>query len=139
MDLSFIIIDDTELDQFIARKMISNANQAYSVKSFLDASQALAHIRENNHEEGIKIILVFLDIYMPLMNGFEFMDEFEKMEQAIQDKHYIVALTSSIALADINRIGSYRSFKTRITKPLTADGITELLDKVATELGISLI
>ncbi len=138
MELSFIIIDDTELDHFIARKVITNANKNYSVKSFLDASQALAYILEDNHDSDIKIILVFLDIYMPLMNGFQFVEEFEKLDQAIQDKYYIAALTSSIEISDINRINSYRSFKARITKPITADGVTRLLNKIAAEFGIGL-
>jgi CheY-like chemotaxis protein len=139
MELSFIIIDDTELDHFIARKMIINANHAYNVKSFLDASEALAYIKEGNHREGIKIILIFLDIYMPLMNGFEFVEEFEKLEKAIQDKYYIVALTSSIETSDINRINSYKLFKARITKPITADVLTGLLNKVADEYNIKLL
>jgi CheY-like chemotaxis protein len=114
MELSFIIIDDTELDHFIARKMITNANNAFNVKSFLDASQALDYIMANEHEAGIKIILVFLDIYMPLMNGFEFVEEFEKLDKAIQDKYYIVALTSSIEISDVNRISSYTAVKEKI-------------------------
>ncbi|GAA4094725.1 response regulator [Mucilaginibacter panaciglaebae] len=138
MDLSFLIIDDTELDHFIARKMISNVSNTYMVESFLDASSALQHIIENKPDASFKIILVFLDIYMPLMNGFEFIERFEKLEKSIQDRYYIVALTSSIELSDINRINSYHSFKARITKPITAIGLKSLLNKVAAEFGIGL-
>lgn len=138
MELSFIIIDDTELDHFIARKMIGNVSNAYEVKSFLDASSALQHIIENEHDPTIKIVIVFLDIYMPLMNGFQFVEQFEQLEQSIQDRYYIVALTSSIEISDINRISSYRSFKARITKPITASGLQSLLNKVAAEFGIGL-
>ncbi|WP_214073817.1 response regulator [Mucilaginibacter sp. dw_454] len=138
MELSFIIIDDTELDHFIARKMIGNVNAAYTVKSFMDAGLALQHIISHKHDSAIKVVLVFLDIHMPMMNGFEFVEAFEKLEQAIQDKYYIVALTSSIEVSDINRIASYSSFRTRITKPITADGLKSLLNTVAAEFGISL-
>jgi CheY-like chemotaxis protein len=136
MELSFIIIDNTELDHFIARKMISNVSNAYKVRSFQDASSALQHIIEDEQDDAIKIVLVFLDIYMPMMNGFEFVEEFEKLDQAIQDRYYIVALTSSIERSDINRIGSYRSFKARITKPITVAGLQSLLNKVTAELGL---
>lgn len=138
MHLSFIIIDDTELDHFIARKMIGNVSRAYKIKSFLDASSALQHIIEAEHDTNIKIVLVFLDIHMPMMNGFEFIEEFEKLEQALQDKYYIVALTSSIEISDINRMGSYRSFKARITKPITVDGLRSLLTKVSAEFGLTM-
>ncbi|MCC8426839.1 response regulator [Mucilaginibacter sp. UR6-11] len=138
MELSFIVIDDTELDHFIARKMITNANSAFHVRSFMDASQALEHIMVDGHDDSIKVVLLFLDIYMPLMNGFQFVEAFEKLDQAIQDKYYIVALTSSIEISDINRISSYHSFRARITKPITADELKELLNKVIDEYGISM-
>lgn len=138
MELSFIIIDDTELDHFIARKMIGNVSNAYTVESFLDASSALQHIIENKRDTAIKIVLIFLDIHMPLMNGFEFVEHFEKLDKAVQDKYYIVALTSSIELSDINRISSYRSVRARITKPITAKGLHSLLNRVAAEFNIGL-
>ncbi|MES2376411.1 MAG: response regulator [Bacteroidota bacterium] len=138
MELSFIIIDDTELDHFIARKMITNANNAFKVKSFLDATQALAYIVADEHDPGIKIVLVFLDIYMPLMNGFEFVEEFEKLDKAIQDKYYIVALTSSIEISDVNRISSYSAVKEKITKPLMAEDIRALINGITAKYNLNL-
>ena len=138
MELSFIIIDDTELDHFIARKMITNANSAFKIKSFLDASQALDYIRANDIDADIKVILIFLDIYMPLMNGFEFAEEFEKLDKAIQDRYYIVALTSSIEISDINRISSYNAVKGKITKPLMADDIKALINTIANKYNLDL-
>lgn len=138
MELSFIIIDDTELDHFIARKMITNANNAFKVKSFLDASEALAYITADNHDAGIKVILIFLDIYMPLMNGFEFVEEFEKLDKAIQDKYYIVALTSSIEISDINRISSYQAVREKITKPLMAEDIRALINNITARYNLNL-
>jgi CheY-like chemotaxis protein len=138
MELSFIIIDDTELDHFIARKMITNANNAFKVKSFLDASEALNYILTDEHDAGIKIILVFLDIYMPLMNGFEFVEEFEKLDKAIQDKYYIVALTSSIEMSDVNRISSYSAVKGKITKPLMAEDIKALISGITARYNLDL-
>jgi CheY-like chemotaxis protein len=138
MELSFIIIDDTELDHFIARKMIANANSNFQVKSFLDAQQALEYIVADQYDSGIKVVLVFLDIYMPMMNGFEFVEEFEKLDQAIQDKYYIVALTSSIEMSDINRISSYHVVKEKITKPLMADDIRVLINRITASFNLKI-
>ncbi len=136
MELSFIIIDDTELDHFIARKMITNANSAFKVKSFLDAQQALDYILANEIDASIKVILVFLDIYMPLMNGFEFIEEFEKFDPTVKDKYYIVALTSSIEASDVNRISSYEDVQEKITKPLMADDIRVLINRIAEKFNL---
>jgi CheY-like chemotaxis protein len=139
MELSFIIIDDTELDHFIARKMITNANSAFKVQSFLDAQQALDYIKANEMDSAIKVILVFLDIYMPIMNGFEFVEQFEKLDSAIKDKYYIVALTSSIEVSDVNRISSYQDVREKITKPLMADDIRVLISRIATNFNLTVV
>ncbi len=138
MQLSFVIIDDTELDHFIARKMLRNANRKFRVKSFIDAIQALEHIIAGSIDDDAKIIMIFVDIYMPLMDGFEFIEEFEKLDKAIQDKYYIVALTSSRDIFDINRVNSYRSFKAVIAKPMTADELSSLINKATIDYGIQL-
>ena len=127
MELSFIIIDDTELDHFIARKMIGNVSNAYTVKSFLDASSALEHIIANEHEGDIKIILVFLDIYMPMMNGFDFVEEFEKLPSGIKDKYMIVILSSTRNSNDISRILTYSSVHSLIEKPITREKLLSLI------------
>lgn len=137
-DLSFIIIDDTELDHFIARKVITNANSDFHIESFLSAAQALEYIMDDTNDQGIKIILIFLDIYMPLMNGFQFVEEFEKLDPKIREKYYIVALTSSVEASDINLIKSYKSFRARVTKPVTAEGLKTLLKKVGKEYNIEI-
>jgi len=82
--------------------------------------------------------MIFVDIYMPLMDGFKFIEEFEKLDEAIQDKYYMVALTSSRDISDVSRINSYRSFKTVIAKPMKADELLSLINKVTTEYGIQL-
>jgi CheY-like chemotaxis protein len=138
MDLSFIIIDDTELDHFIAKRVITNKHKTAHVKSFMDATLALEHIIDKGGDASTKIFLVFLDIYMPIMDGFQFIDEFEKLHPDIQDKYYIVALTSSREVSDINRIKSHASFKTRLTKPITAETLSVLLNKVCKERSIQL-
>jgi CheY-like chemotaxis protein len=139
MELSFIIIDDTELDHFIAKKVIGNAYKLFSVKSFIDGYQALEYIITDDIDKNIRLTIVFLDIYMPGMNGFQFIEEFEKLDQAIKDKYYIVALTSSREIADINRINSYASFKAMIIKPITVNQLSVLLNAVAKEFGIQLM
>jgi len=138
MQLSFVIIDDTELDHFIARKMLRNTNRKFRVKSFIDATQALEHIIAGDIDNDARVIMIFLDIYMPLMDGFEFIEEFEKLDKAIQDKYYMVALTSSRDISDISRVNSYLSFKAVIAKPMTARELSSLINKVTTEYGIQL-
>jgi len=139
MDLSFIVIDDTELDQFIAKKMISHADKRFEVKQFYEALSALDYIES----EGALIksdanTLILLDIYMPVMSGYEFLDAFEALDPAIQDKYYIVVLTSSHEPADMNRMSAYKSVKGLLSKPLLAEDLSATIMRMINERGIEL-
>jgi CheY-like chemotaxis protein len=77
--LHFIVIDDSKLDCFIAEKIIRNTGRSESIRSFLQANDALNYIRDTpSSEDGLKTILL-VDIQMPVMNGFEFVESFDRL------------------------------------------------------------
>jgi CheY-like chemotaxis protein len=139
MDLSFMVIDDTDLDHFIAKKMIHHADRRFEVKPFYEAISALEYIKgEDGLPKNNVNTLVLLDIYMPIMNGYEFLDAFEELDDAIRNKYYIVVLTSSHEPADINRMGAYKSTNGILSKPLVAEDLSAIINRMITEKGIKL-
>ncbi len=125
--LHFILIDDSKLDCLITEKIIQNIGICASVKSFLEAAAALEYIKNNPASaDGAKIILM-LDIYMPLMNGFEFIEEFEKLSPEIRNLYSIFILSSSINENDQNRVANYKTVKHFLNKPLNGDFLISLL------------
>lgn len=124
----FIIVDDSKLDCFITEKIIQNTGMSASIRSFVEATKALEYIKDNPcSTDGTKTILI-LDIFMPLMNGFEFIEEFEKFPQTILDNYLIYMLSSSINENDINRVSNYKSVKQFINKPLKSNVLISLLN-----------
>ena len=139
MDISFIVIDDTELDQFIAKKMIQHADTSFEVKAFYEAASALDYIKsEGELLKDQSLTMIILDLYMPGMNGYKFLDAFEELDPAIQDKYYIVGLTSSHEPADLNRINSYKCAKGMLSKPLIAEDLSAIIRRMLAEKGIEL-
>lgn len=128
MALSFIIVDDSELDCFIAKKIIGHADQEIIVDTFQSAAEALGVLKTQlpNRNAQDKLVLL-LDLQMPLMNGFQFVEEFEKLPQETRDKVLVVILSSTRNSNDILRIFTYKSVHSLMEKPLTRDKLFTLI------------
>ena len=130
MELSFIIIDDSELDCFIARKIIEHTDKRLSVKSYLNGREVIEQIRAEFDKRDMPLTIILLDLRMPIMNGFQFVDEFEKLPLDIKRKYQIHILSSTRNTNDIYRILTYNTVLSMIEKPFTREKLLTLLMKV---------
>jgi CheY-like chemotaxis protein len=125
--VNFIIVDDSELDCFIAEKLVKHSGVSNSTKCFLQASDALDYIKNATDLAEDAVNMILLDILMPMMSGIEFVEEFETLPAEIQDKYIIVAFTSSMNKKDMNRMNSFNSVKHLFNKPLSPEILQPLL------------
>ncbi|OJW83910.1 MAG: hypothetical protein BGO69_09260 [Bacteroidetes bacterium 46-16] len=125
--VNFIIIDDSKLDCFIADKIIRNTGKAGDIKSFTVAAEALDFISKAPPPVSDKTN-VLLDIQMPVMNGFEFVEAFEKLPEDIRNGYNVYMLSSSINENDLNRVKHYPSIKQFLNKPLTSSALAQVLE-----------
>ena len=121
-----ILVDDDPIANMISIKIIQR-NFAGGVVAFANAQEALEQITAWwSHEGPAEPVVIFLDINMPHMDGWEFLNEFEKLPGAVRDKIIVAMLTSSIDVDDIEKSKTYRSVKEFISKPLTQDKLSIL-------------
>ena len=128
-NINFIIIDDSKEDCYLIEKRLQTLDESFNVKTFLSALEAYDYINKigtDTLNHPTKNIIV-LDIYMPLMDGFEFIEEFEKLPENLQDNYLICALTSSISKSYIDKINTYKSVKFYLEKPIKTESLLELI------------
>lgn len=128
-EFSFIVIDDSELDCFVIQKVIEHTENSLSIKTFQNAQEALDAIR-NNSENGKQPAIILLDLQMPEMTGFEFVEEFEKFPPEVKNNYRIIIL--SIISSERDHVDLRRKFTSDkvnsvIEKPLTTEKLFSVL------------
>lgn len=125
-----MLIDDNEIDNLINQKMIEASGITKHIYTHTGARSAIEFLKNVELLDGLaeKVLpdVIFLDIDMPLMDGFQFLDEFEKMTDETRSKCRIVMLTSSINPQDVNKSKKYSYVKKYINKPLSQQNLERL-------------
>ena len=125
-----MLIDDSEIDNFINHKMIEGCNFADRTYIHTSSKSALEFLRnlERTGKVPKELIpeIIFLDINMPIMDGFQFIDEFDKLSKEFKSKSKIVMLTTSVNPSDIERAQKSKYTIKYINKPLTQEMLSSL-------------
>jgi len=127
---SVMLIDDNEIDNLINQKMIEAANICEHIFTYSGAKSAIEFLKNMEKVASVAPIvipeIIFLDIDMPLMDGFQFLDQFDKLNAETKKTCRIVMLTSSINPQDVNKSKDYDYVKKYINKPLTQENLKNL-------------
>ncbi len=128
---NILIIDDDEINNFIAKKLIDKSEFKASISTFLNGETSLFFLKNGINNEAELPDIIFLDLNMPIMNGWEFLDQYQKeILPFINKKPIINIISSSVYKNDILKAQSYNFINKFVSKPLTVDKIKEMLYQV---------
>jgi len=127
--VSILLVDDDEINNFISIKLIKKALLTSDIMACLNGRFAIDQLVDIQKRDPEKLPdYIFLDINMPIMNGWEFLDEYKRLNIDPLGKSKIFIISSSVFSNDINRARSYPIVKSFISKPLSVEKIKELFE-----------
>ena len=124
-----MLVDDNHDDNFFHEREIKKIHLTNIVKTKNSGIEALEYLKSKNSNKDPHPDLIFLDINMPGMNGWEFLEEYNKLDKELQSHAIIIMLTTSQNPDDEARAKTWPFVSDYVTKPLTKEIMENIVNK----------
>ncbi len=128
-DKLLCLVDDDEIYQFIVRKIIEKKNLPCKLIVFSDGESLLDYLQTHKNEESKLPQAILIDLHMPLMNGWQLIDHYCKIQSGLCLKSNVYVVTSSISEGDRKRAKSYDEVKDFVEKPFDENRLNQIIEE----------
>ena len=129
---SILLVDDDKATNYLHRYYLEEWGLAEDIYTALNGQEALDFLKTNTEFRENKPSLILLDINMPVMNGFEFMEAYADLDESLKASIVVVMLTSSLHYRDQEKANELDDLKSFINKPLTREQLESVINQVET-------
>jgi len=126
---TILFIDDDKVTNFYNRKIVNKYQKVKNIISVNSGRSALEYLLDIEVKNAIKPDLIFLDINMPGMSGWEFIEEYKKINPNITKGIKIMLLTTSSNQEDYERSKQISIIDGFINKPLSVDILEDIVNE----------
>ncbi|NBA89065.1 response regulator [Emticicia sp. CRIBPO] len=123
MNKELLLVDDDEMMLFLHERIVKKCNISAPIRSFRNGKEVLDYLLEDGGEGNIYLIL--LDINMPVMSGWDFMEELNK--QKSKNRILVVIISSSLDIEDLERSQQYAQVIDYLEKPIKSELMLRLM------------
>lgn len=125
-----MMIDDNEIDNLIHSRLVTELRFGRQVEAFSNGKSAILHLREllRGHKQNLPDI-IFVDLHMPIMDGWAFIQEYEKLSIHLYKDIPVYILTCAIYNKEVSKLKSEHIQIGFLPKPLTIEALEEISGK----------
>ncbi|MFZ1807528.1 MAG: response regulator [Cyclobacteriaceae bacterium] len=121
------IIDDDDVYQYTVTRALKSSSLAKKILVFSDGEEAIDFMSDNIANKESLPDVIFLDVNMPIMDGWEFLEEYVKLKPRVGKIITIYMVTSSVDPVDVERAEKFSEISDYLVKPIQPDQIRELV------------
>ena len=127
---TILLIDDDDTTNYLNQRLLSRMEAASDIRVVTNGEEALDYLNKafNGEENHPKPDLIFVDIKMSVMDGFEFLDEYQRFEDDKKLRTVMLMLTSSASFYDLERLKKYPEVRKHYSKPLAEADVREIME-----------
>ncbi|PXY43250.1 response regulator [Flavobacterium hydrophilum] len=114
----FLLIEDNLIDQIVTQQLLK---KVFHVEEIIIANNGKEGIEWLEENKTNRPVIILLDIQMPIMNGFEFLEEYENLQEEIKLKSQIYVLSSTLDSDEIKKIKETHHVIDFLNKPLSVE------------------
>lgn len=123
---AFLVIEDNQIDQFIATQLFKKKLDVTEINIANNGKEGLKWVCDNR-KNIIKPLIILLDIQMPIMNGSQFLLEYEKLEDDLKRETQIFMLSSSLDVDEIKHLKDNTYVTDFLSKPICFKEFSKIL------------
>jgi CheY-like chemotaxis protein len=128
MRKNILLVDDDRVFNFLSEKVISRLGVARNIQTASNGMEALDIINRDGGDAVQAPDVIFLDLNMPVMNGFQFLERFNNLNLTDRDKIVIIVVSSSADPRDLDKIKAL-GIRYYINKPVTEEAVRNILQE----------
>ena len=126
-----LLIDDSKGTNSLNKRLLKEMDVVEHISTALNGRLALDYLLSKNEQGNYPSPdIIFLDINMPIMDGYQFLKEFKSIEKEEDFKRIIVTLTTSISKENMEKTMGYSGVKGYQFKPLTKEKVNVVIEEV---------
>lgn len=123
------LVDDDYIFQLTASRLLKAVDASANVLQFSNGEEALRYLNDHAEEESKLPDILLLDINMPHVDGWMFLNDYAQLKGKLSKKIKIYMVSSSIDPVDMNRAKSNQSVEDYIIKPISREGFRQLISQ----------
>jgi CheY-like chemotaxis protein len=123
-----LLIDDDPDDNYLHHLIIEESGLFDTVRIVENGQKGLDYLTQTDHPDYARPDVILLDINMPGMNGFEFLERYGQLDQSLRSRLVLLMLTTSINSADTKRATQINDVKGYLPKPLTKAMLEKIMN-----------
>ena len=128
---NFILIDDDQINNMVGSKVIRNVIPKAHIQAFTDPQKGVRYVESAFTEQGTGDAVLFLDINMPGLTGWDVLDLFNSFDDAFKQRVKIYMLSSSVNTPDKEKAARNKLVSGYIMKPLSGLALYNILPGLA--------